>query len=127
MRKFAVGLTLSILAALLVDGSSFAQTSRTGLPTYDRNRERYISDQQLSQLIDGAVPAESKRLLIFAQCYGGEFASSKSFQGSNTATTSASKSDEGAQYGGYHEAAAKGLRPEAGHTGQSVHNEGVAA
>ena len=126
MRKLAACFVFSILTCLLVDGSSFAQTSRTGLVRYDLNRERFISDQQLSQLIESAVPDESQRLLIFGQCFGGEFASSALFNHPNTATMSASLPDEPAQYGGYHEGAAKGLKPEAGRTGQSVHNDGEA-
>jgi hypothetical protein len=100
--------------------------SDTGLVRYDANNARAISDRQLQQLIDKTVPASSKRLLIFAQCYGGEFAGSSLFNTANTATMSASAANEEAHYGGYHEKAAKGVKPEAGRTGQTVHDEGVA-
>ena len=119
------------LASLLLTigvatGMATTPVSDTGLVRYDGNKARFISDRQLQQLIDAAVPAASKRLLIFAQCFGGEFAGSSLFNTANTATTSASAADEEAHYGGYHEDAADGLKPETGRTGQTVHDEGVA-
>ena len=107
-------------------GMATTPVSDTGLVRFDGDNAHFISDRQLQQLIDAAVPAASKRLLIFAQCFGGEFAASSLFNTVNTATTSASAADQEAHYGGYHEKAADGLKPEAGRTGQTVHDEGVA-
>ena len=64
------------LASLLLTigvatGMATTPVSDTGLVRYDGNKARFISDRQLQQLIDAAVPAASKRLLIFAQCFGG--------------------------------------------------------
>ncbi|HVR75719.1 MAG TPA: hypothetical protein VMT52_15395, partial [Planctomycetota bacterium] len=67
----------------------------------------------------------TQRLLVFAQCYGGEFAASPFFNLPNTATAAATRTGEQAQYSGYHDDAARALRPEAGRTGETVHLEGI--
>jgi len=92
-----------------------------------------ISDRQLSEMIDAVVPNETERLLIFAQCYGGAFATSEHFNKPNTATMAGTHPNQTARYGGYHQAAAKALRPgkdpmtDQNFTGQTVHDAGVAA
>ncbi len=103
-----------------------ATESQTGLVRYDSNSRRFISDRQLSRLINSAVPSTTQRLLIFAQCFGGEFVASSHFNTANTATAAGTTANQPAHYGGYHEGAAQGLRPGTGRTGQTVHNGGVA-
>lgn len=102
------------------------RTSATGLLSFNIDRKRFVSDFDLAKMIDASVPQSTQRLLIFAQCYGGEFAASPYFNKPNTATASATRTGEQAQYSGYHDDAARALRPEPGRTGETVHLEGIA-
>lgn len=99
--------------------------SWTGLVDWDDSRRKYISDVQLYSLML-QIPKEVKRLLIFSQCYGGEFAKSPLFQFSHTATMSASGPDETSIYGGFHLGVSGGAKPEEGRTAQTIYDDGMA-
>lgn len=96
------------------------------LSTYEGDRNS-IRPGMLRRLIDHYVPAEAKKLLVFAQCFGGDVACSPHFRDMpNTAIASATSSGQQARYGGYHDDAARGLRPGGGRTAQDVHDAGTA-
>lgn len=72
------------------------------------------------------VPAESKKLLVFTQCFGGSIALSEGFRDMpNTAIASATSPNQLARYGGYDDDAARGLRPENGRTALDLHRDGL--
>jgi hypothetical protein len=122
-------------ACFTVPGQAQELKSEPVLVTYGNSfgNPNAISDRQLSEMINAAVPSQdTKRLLIFVQCYGGAFAKSEHFNKPNTATMAGTHPDQPATYGGYHQAAAKALRPGKdpgtgqNFTGQTVHDAGVA-
>jgi hypothetical protein len=71
-----------------------------------------------------SLPADAQRLLIFTQCYGGNWV--QQFAGDvATATASAQEAGNVAWYGGYHAGASMAFGPGLGRTGQDVHDGGV--
>jgi hypothetical protein len=96
------------------------------LSTYQGDKNA-IHPSTLRRLIDFYVPAEAKKLLVFAQCFGGDTACSPHLRDMpNTAIASATSSGQQAKYGGYHDDAARGLRPGGSRTAQDVHDAGTA-
>jgi hypothetical protein len=81
-----------------------------------------ISAEDLRSLLDRYVPAEAKKLLIFTQCYGGNMATSDALVNApNIAIASATSPKQTGKYGGYHDDAARALRPADGRTAQDLH------
>ena len=86
-----------------------------------------IYDYQLRAMLDQFIPTGNAHstLLVFTQCYGGDMMDD--FAGrANTTVLSAGSPGEVTYYGGYHDDAAKALRPGSGRTSNDVHNAGVA-
>jgi len=79
----------------------------------------------LAELIKRYVPDQAPKLLIFAQCFGGDTAAD-SFVGSLPRVTilSATSPGQEAHYGGYHDDAARALKPGPGRSAQDVHDAG---
>lgn len=83
-----------------------------------------ISSSDLFFQIDRYIPREAPKLLIFAQCFGGNMALHSLIRNMpNTTILSATTPNQEAHYGGYHDDAARGLKPEAGRTASTVHEE----
>jgi hypothetical protein len=92
------------------------------LATYEDNVD--ISAKQLKELLD-ILPEDTEQLLIFTQCYAGNMANSKEFKDRpNTTILSGCGEGQEAKYGGYHDDAAKELRPGKGRTAKDVHDAG---
>ena len=86
-----------------------------------------IAPRALSRMIEYYIPAEAKKLLIFAQCFGGDVACSPHFNDmANTSIASGTSPGQQAKYGGYHDDAARGLSPGEGRTAEDVHDAGDA-
>ena len=80
----------------------------------------------LRGMIDRFIPAESEKLFVFTQCFGGNLILSPSFANApNLCILSAAVANQTGKYGGYHDDAARGLKPEAGRTAKTLHSEGV--
>ena len=95
------------------------------LSTYQGDKNT-IRPSTLRRLIDYYVPAEAKKLLVFAQCFGGDTACSPHLRDMpNTAIASATSSGQQAKYGGYHDDAARGLRPSGSRTAADMHGQGT--
>ena len=83
-----------------------------------------IYDTDLKELLDKFIPTYQSTLLIFTQCYSGDF--SDEFSGrENTATLTATSPGQIAYYGGYEDDAASALRPGEGRTSDDVHQAGT--
>lgn len=86
-----------------------------------------ITDTDLGLMIDERIPADTEKLLIFTQCFAGNFAEHPSIKNlRNTAIASADKPDKRTAYGGYHDDAARELKPGDGRTAELPHAAGVA-
>jgi|GEM_PF-6539771 len=84
-----------------------------------------IFDDELAEMIRRLIPQCSKKLMMFTQCYGGNFLDQ--FEGDpNTATTSADEPGDESIYGGYHDDAARGLKSGPGRTAKDAHDAGTA-
>ena len=119
-----------LMSQLLLVNSVQADNGDEGesgaLSTHNRERTHYISDRRLAADIQGAIPAETEKLLVFAQCYGGNVADHARIKSiPNTAIASATSPDELALYGGYHDDAARELRPGDRRTAVLPHDAGV--
>ncbi len=86
-----------------------------------------IYDTQLRKMIDTFIPTTNAHsaLLVFTQCFAGNMVDDFADR-EGTATLSATAAGESAWYGGYHDDAAKALRPGTGRTSDDVHAAGVA-
>lgn len=83
-----------------------------------------IPTSVFSDMIKKYIPAETDKLLVLAQCYGGDMASNpKLNQLPQIAIVSATSPGEEAFYGGYHDDAARALKPD-GRTGLITHQQG---
>jgi hypothetical protein len=127
-------------ALLLIAASAAAAAApaRAGLvivPLIDPAKEKgtlvtndaksYVYDDELAKWIDELIPSSANRLLVFTQCFGGNMVDD--YQGkSNTAVASAGSPGQYTVYDGYHDDAAKALKPGAGTSGKSVHDAGSA-
>jgi len=86
-----------------------------------------IPSRAVGRLVEHFVPAAAPKLLIFAECYGGNAARSPFLARLPNATIlSATAPGQWAYYGGYHDDAARALRPGAGRTARDVHEAGSA-
>ena len=86
-----------------------------------------ITDDMLRVMLDAFIPPQNAQssLLIFTECYGGD--KMDDFEGRpGTTVLSATSPCQPAYYGGYHDDAARALRPGEGRTSNDVHNAGVA-
>ena len=80
----------------------------------------------LRGMINRFIPAESEKLFVLTECFGGNIIYSPAFDNApNTCIISATVPNQTGKYGGYHDDAARGLKPEAGRTAHTVHSEGV--
>jgi len=85
-----------------------------------------ISASVLSDMIKKYIPAETDKLLVLAQCYGGSMAVvPKLNQLPQIAIVSGTSPGEVAYCGGYHDDAARALKPGPGRTGLTPHQEGA--
>lgn len=81
-----------------------------------------ITAPELKSLLDEFIPAAAPKLLIFTQCFGGNIAQDPSFvDAPNLAIASATSPNQTGKYGGYHDDAARALKPVAGRTALDVH------
>lgn len=109
------------------DGVPDFQTQSANGELVTRAGEPAISAVQLDSLINSSIPAEALKLLVFAQCFGGNLALSPLFKDdANTAISSGTSPNQEGRYGGFHDDAARGLRPAAGRTALDLHDEGSA-
>jgi len=109
------------------DGKPDFQSQHLSGELVTRHGEPAISAVQLNSLITNAVPESALKLLVFAQCYGGNLALSPLFRDArNTAISSGTSPNQQGRYGGFHDDAARGFRPEAGRTALDLHEEGSA-
>ncbi|QOI99722.1 MAG: hypothetical protein HRU70_04200 [Phycisphaeraceae bacterium] len=116
--------SISIAAAAVGGFVGHAHAQGTGtLPTSVAG-DGPIFDFELKKLIDDIIPACSPKLLVFTQCYGGDFLNE--FAGSgNTTVLTGSGPGKVTYYGGYHRGAAGALRPGPGRTARDVHQGGI--
>ncbi len=131
--------------AVLTVGWSYAPTQASGVCTVeitvkaatggnqkiDEGRLSTFSDSVsvraslLARMIEIHVPPEAKKLLVFAQCYGGNVALDPRVRSlTNTTILSATAPGVTARYGGYHDDAARALTPGDGKTALDVHHAG---
>lgn len=86
---------------------------------------RFYGDTDASELstwLNAHIPAAAKKLLVLTECYGGSIALSSEFRNApNTIVLSATVPNQTAKYGGYHDDAARALRPGEGRTSKDVH------
>jgi len=109
------------------DGQPDFQSQHFSGELVTRPGEPAISAVQLNSLLTNAIPEAALKLLIFAQCYGGNLALSPLFRdATNTAVSSGTSPNQQGRYGGFHDDAARGLRPAAGRTALDLHEEGSA-
>lgn len=124
MRFHRAPSTAALVSVAFSCASAFSQSS-TSSPhgTLATTEGCPIYDFELASLIATHIPACTKKLLVFTECYGGDkindFANSP-----NTAVISATKPGQTAQYGGYHDDAARALKPGPGRNGNDVHVAG---
>ncbi len=80
----------------------------------------------LRGMIDRFIPTQSEKLFVFTQCFGGNIIISPSFADApNLCILSATVANQTGKYGGYHDDAARGLKPETGRTAKTLHSESV--
>src|SRR5215510_9037817 len=121
----AFGVCLVMIVVTPDDGAKDLQTLSTSGFLVTRSGTQPISSSDLFWQIDQYIPRQTPKLFIFAQCFGGNMALSRLFQNMpNTTVLSATSPNQEAHYGGYHDDAARGLKPEVGRTTQTVHEEG---
>jgi hypothetical protein len=88
--------------------------------------ESSVPADTFRSMIDRFIPAESQKLLVLTECYAGNISRSPSFANApNTCILSATVPDQTGKYGGYHDDAARALKPGAGRTALTVHTQGV--
>jgi hypothetical protein len=93
------------------------------LPTHDGVGG--IEPKELRAMLDEFIPQESKKLLVLGQCFAGNFATSEHFANApNISVASATSRDQLAYYGGYHDDAARDLKPGPGRTALDMHRSG---
>lgn len=102
-------------------GEAFQTTQRAGLISV-RHGATSISGSALRSMLDDCIPVAARKLLIFTQCYGGSLASDPALvDAPNIAIASATSPNQTGKYGGYHDDAARALRPESGRTALDLH------
>jgi hypothetical protein len=85
-----------------------------------------IEANWLSTAIEEFIPAESQKLLVLTECFAGNVALSAAFRNApNTCILAATVQNQTGKYGGYHDDAARALKPEGGRTARTVHTQGV--
>lgn len=130
-RAVTRALLLCLLGLLLAPGSPRAQGAEPApyvgyFPVMAGQGEVLpdIYDFDLRQMLDEYMPEYQSMLLIFTQCYGGDFLDN--FAGKpNTAVLSATSPGQQANYGGYENDASDALYPALGRTSDDVHAAGV--
>lgn len=123
IKAHLLAATWIIASSMLPVGDLLAQPILEG--TLATSSGRAIRGSELRTWIDEFIPAQSNRLLVLAECYGGNLAGS--FAGlANTAVASATVPGQQAYYGGYDDDAARALKPGISRTAQTVHDAGVA-
>jgi hypothetical protein len=115
-----------LLATALLIGAPAAVSAQiaNGALATQHGGHNVILDSRVAQLIRSNLPECNKKLLVFTQCYGGNFINK--FQSDLTiAVASATSEGEKANYNTYDIGAAFGLRPGTGRTGQLMHDEAI--
>ncbi len=116
MKRRLLGL---LAACLLLAGTSAAQGL---LPVSELPP---VSDTDLATLIDTYIPEYHSTILIFTQCFGGNFL--LPFAGrERTVAMSASGPGTVSYYGGFHDDAARALTPSEGKTSHDIFTAGQA-
>lgn len=129
MKRIAVPFrTVSTaLVTVCLASSAFAQTKNIPVisTSYDDPAERRgIYVEELAAFIDEYIPLESKKLLIFTNCYSGYFATHPLFDRPDFATMSSQVPGETAATSGFHLEASLALKPQNGRTAQHVYDAG---
>lgn len=120
--RLAGALTVATALRVAADSSSLTTHHSDAV-----NKDMTIRATFLKQMLDYYLPPETKKLLVFAQCFGGGFAVAGPWNADpNTAVAAATAPNTPAYYDGYHDEAAAAFGPGAGKTGQTVHDAGVA-
>ena len=115
---------LGTLAALVVFSAVVDADTAT---ITGHNGRGAITPSQLSEMLAAHIPGATPKLLVFSQCYGGNIADAPAFRRmANTAITSGTSPGQQGAYGGYHDDAARALRPGTGRTAMNVHRDGFA-
>ncbi len=114
---------IGCVVALVLASPTRAFTVTEGYIVVSSGAPVYQSD--LDQWILLAMPASTQRLLMFTQCFGGNFVEQFNFS-ANTAAASAQEAGKVAYYGGYHWGAGLKFGPGLGRTGQTPHDGGIA-
>ncbi|MBN8246764.1 MAG: hypothetical protein J0L84_04895 [Verrucomicrobia bacterium] len=126
-RTPAAGICAVTLVVVPDDGKPDFQSQHLSGELVTRPGEPAISAVQLNSLITNSIPDAALKLLVFAQCYGGNLALSPLFRDAkNTAISSGTSPNQQGRYGGFHDDAARGFRPEAGRTALDLHEDGSA-
>lgn len=77
----------------------------------------YVGASTLRHMLDYYIPAESKKLLVLTECFAGSIALSRHFvDAPNTVVVSATSPNQTGKFGGFHDDAARGLKPETDRT-----------
>ncbi|MGD9688189.1 MAG: hypothetical protein AB7K52_05565 [Phycisphaerales bacterium] len=117
---------LGCLAGITLGGSAMAQlvaAPQATLPTCVAG-DGPIYDTEVEAAIRRNIPACAPKLIIMTQCYGGDFLNDFAMS-ANTTVLTAGQPGAVTYYGGYHDDAARGLRPGAGRTAMDVHTAGT--
>jgi hypothetical protein len=124
-RKLQTMMLVVAVTSLLFEGGVYGAAEVHG--SIYTNAGPDIYDTQLRQLLDHYIPAANvhSTLLILTECYGGDKMDDLATR-PNTTTLSATSVCQVAYYGGYHDDAAKALKPGVGRTSDDVHNAGIA-
>jgi hypothetical protein len=121
----AAGVCVVMIVVKPDDGVKDLQTVQSTGLLVTRAGTPHISSADLFWQIDRYIPRQTPKLLVFAQCYGGNMAMYPLFQNMpNTTVLSATSPNQEAHYGGYHDDAARALKPETGRTAENIHEEG---
>jgi len=126
MRRFVLRASIcAVLVGNLLGWSSAARAFTVTEGYLPAHSGAAIFQEDLDAWLALLLPADAERLLVFTQCFGGNFV--QQFAGdAATATASAQEAGKGSWYGGYHAGASLKFGPGLGRSGQDVHDGGVA-
>ena len=110
---------------VVVQAAPAGQTTNVGRGRLSGASRLGIPARTVGRMIQQFVPASSKKLIVFAQCFAGNAALDPAIRSlPNTSVLSATAPGVEARYGGYHDDAASALRPGTGRTAADVHLAG---
>jgi hypothetical protein len=113
---------VTIIVTAPVPGQTSFQTiqGHGQLCTYEFGR--FIEARTLRGLLDYYIPAQTPKLIVLTECFGGNITQSPFFLTlPNTAIASGTSPNQEGRTGGYPDDAARTLKPQTGKTAAGVH------